>query len=36
LPDAEGRCVANLFEPRERQETPRQPQPAGYDDDPPF
>jgi hypothetical protein len=36
LPDAEGRCVANLFEPRERLETPRQPQPAGYDDDPPF
>jgi hypothetical protein len=39
LPDAEGRCVANLFEPRERTqggETTRQPQPAGFDEDPPF
>ena len=43
LPDAEGRCVANLFEPREstgggggqRAET-RRPAPAGYDEDPPF
>lgn len=22
IPDADGRCVANLFEPRERQDTP--------------
>jgi hypothetical protein len=37
LPDAEGRCVANLFEPKERDgQAPRQPQPAGYDEDPPF
>jgi hypothetical protein len=38
LPDAEGRCVANLFEPRERtQETPqRQPATADLDDDIPF
>jgi hypothetical protein len=34
LPDAEGRCVANLFEPRtQSQTTPqRQTQPAGGDD----
>lgn len=24
LPDSEGRCVANLFEPRDRQDAPRQ------------
>jgi hypothetical protein len=44
LPDAEGRCVANLFEPRERsggqQEPARSPQtqpaPADLDDDIPF
>jgi len=41
LPDAEGRCVANLFEPRERdgsQGTPTQRQPAStdLDDDVPF
>ena len=39
IPDDQGRVVANLFEPREnngqRTQT-RQPQPAGYDDDPPF
>jgi hypothetical protein len=35
LPDAEGRCVANLFEPRERSDAPRQmaQQPAELDDD---
>ena len=37
LPDAEGRCVANLFEPRERTDAPRQNQSSGqrvpaYDD----
>lgn len=35
LPDAEGRCVANLFEPREKQQqsgSPRQ-QPASQFDD---
>jgi hypothetical protein len=34
LPDAEGRCVANLFEPREREGgggTYAKPQPAGAD-----
>jgi hypothetical protein len=39
LTDAEGRCVANLFEPRERTDPgqqQRQPQPAGFDEDPPF
>jgi hypothetical protein len=39
LPDAEGRCVANLFEPRERDSggtQQRSPQPAGFDEDPPF
>jgi hypothetical protein len=40
LPDAEGRCVANLFEPRERdsgqQTQQRQPAPADLDDDCPF
>lgn len=38
LPDAEGRCVANLFEPRENQrQQSRQPAPA-FDDsgDSPF
>jgi len=29
LPDAEGRCVANLFEPRERSDAPRQNATAG-------
>jgi hypothetical protein len=35
LPDKDGRCVANLFEPRERDSAPRQQasQPA-YDDEP--
>lgn len=42
IPDSEGRVVANLFEPRERTEAPRQTQPArsyagsDLDDDPPF
>ena len=40
LPDAEGRCVANLFEPRERdsggQTQQRQAEPVGIDDDVPF
>ena len=40
LPDAEGRCVANLFEPRERQASSdtRQEtrQPADLDEDIPF
>jgi hypothetical protein len=39
LPDAEGRCVANLFEPRERltDSTPRrQPATADLDDSAPF
>lgn len=41
LPDKEGRCVVNLFEPREggqaRGATPRQtPQMADLDDDTPF
>jgi hypothetical protein len=41
LPDAEGRCVANLFEPRERNEAPRNdrqtaPPHADLDDDIPF
>lgn len=29
LPDAEGRCVANLFEPRERSDAPRDTQAGG-------
>ena len=39
LPDAEGRCVANLFEPRERDSggtQQRQPAAADLDDDVPF
>jgi hypothetical protein len=41
LPDAEGRCVANLFEPRERTTSVGNSQdfarvPAGLDEDPPF
>lgn len=44
LPDAEGRCVANLFEPREKSNAPaqayggngRQPATAGLDDESPF
>lgn len=42
IPDGEGRVVANLFEPKERDSAPRQQQPAatrgGFDDDldPPF
>jgi hypothetical protein len=39
LPDAEGRCVANLFEPRERTQgadAPRQPATADLDDGIPF
>jgi hypothetical protein len=33
LPDAEGRCVANLFEPKERDAAPRQQQRAPASDD---
>jgi hypothetical protein len=33
LPDSEGRCVANLFEPRERTDAPRQPATADLDDE---
>jgi hypothetical protein len=33
LPDAEGRCVANLFEPRERQASGDTRQPANALDD---
>jgi hypothetical protein len=33
LPDKEGRCVANLFEVRDRSEAPRQPATADLDDD---
>lgn len=35
LPDADGRCVANLFEPKPREDAPRQQQrqPADLDDD---
>lgn len=39
LPDGEGRVVANLFEPRDnnqQQTQQRRPQPAGFDEDPPF
>jgi hypothetical protein len=38
LPDAEGRCVANLFEPRPKDDEQRQqtPQTADLDDDVPF
>ena len=37
LPDKEGRCVANLFEVRERQPSSDTRQPAHADlDDPPF
>lgn len=38
LPDSEGRCVANLFEPKPREQQQRQPATAGsYDsDEPPF
>jgi hypothetical protein len=41
LPDAEGRCVANLFEPRARDgsqgsPSPREPVSADLDDDVPF
>jgi hypothetical protein len=41
LPDAEGRCVANLFEPRERDgghqmQQQRQPSRADLDDEIPF
>jgi hypothetical protein len=35
LPDAEGRCVANLFEPREKQQTNTR-QPAYDSEDAPF
>jgi hypothetical protein len=35
LPDAEGRCVANLFEPREKQQ-PTARQPAYDSEDAPF
>jgi hypothetical protein len=31
LPDAEGRCVANLFEPKAREDAPRQQQPVSVD-----
>lgn len=35
LPDAEGRCIVNLYEPRERTDAPRQQsrQAGGFDDD---
>jgi hypothetical protein len=33
LQDSEGRCVANLFEPRERTDAPRQPATADLGDD---
>lgn len=33
LTDGEGRCVANLFEPRERTDAPRSRQTADADDD---
>lgn len=33
LTDAEGRCVANLFEPREKQQTEQPRQPASQYDD---
>jgi hypothetical protein len=33
IPDSEGRVVANLFEPRERTDAPRQRQTADLDDD---
>lgn len=38
LPDSEGRCVVNLFEPRERNDAPpqRQSQSQQLDDDIPF
>lgn len=38
IPDSEGRCVANLFEPRERQQSGNQTQGGGWDDQdsPPF
>lgn len=42
LPDSEGRCVANLFEPKARDEAPRSAgnggsrQPEPLDDDIPF
>jgi hypothetical protein len=40
LPDAEGRCVANLFEPRERTDAPRSNATVGQrvelDDEVPF
>lgn len=36
IPDGEGRVVANLFEPRERTDAPRQRQTADLDDDAAF
>ena len=40
LPDSEGRCVANLFEPREKAATHTATSPtrqsAGYEEAPPF
>lgn len=39
IPDKDGRCVANLFEPRERTDAPRQqsqPAPADLADDVPW
>ena len=42
LPDADGRCVANLFEPKERSDAPRQNASSGrrmmadLDDDVPY
>jgi hypothetical protein len=40
IADSKGRVVANLFEPREKndgqRQQSRQPQPAGYAEEPPF
>lgn len=38
IPDKEGRVVANLFEPKERDTAPAQraTQSAGYEEEPPF
>lgn len=39
IPDAEGRCVANLFEPRDKQDAPparQQSRQQDHDSDPPF
>jgi hypothetical protein len=36
LPDSEGRCVANLFEPKPREQQRQPAMSGGYDEDPPF